>query len=124
MIKLIDLLKEAEDKPLSPAEAGALGFILGKPGEKELFKKGFTLKDIGTDPVTGAITHQVIKLPMFDKLRQELNDVKTQIQPFKLSSNEDIKKLATQAVKGLIMINNIIFAIEQNIKLIRQENFE
>jgi hypothetical protein len=120
MIKLINLLKEAEEKEeksLTPQELGDLGFILGKPGEKELFKKGFILVDAGTDPETGAVTSKVVKLPAFTSFRKDLTNIKGNVQPFKQSSDEIIKKLATETVRELIKANNLIFQLEKAIEL-------
>jgi hypothetical protein len=120
MIKLIKLLKEDENNP-TPAELGDLGFILGKPGEKELFKKGTILGPEEVDPTTGAITNKVIKLPSFDQVRKDVLKLRKEIQPFKYSSNADIAKVAKDAVTAMTKANNLIFALDKMIKLQREQ---
>jgi hypothetical protein len=121
MIKLINLLKEAEEESLKPEELGDLGFILGKPGEKELFKKGRIFGAEEVDPATGAITTKVINLPKFDKLRKDVLSIRKEIQPFKFSSNTDVAKVSKEAIRKLTQANNLIFAIDRLIALEREQ---
>lgn len=121
MIKLINLIKEADEESLKPEELGDLGFVLGKPGEKELFTKGRIFGPEEVDPVTGAVTTKVINLPKFDQLRKETLRIRKEIQPFKFSSNADIAKVSKEAAKKLTQVNNLIFAIDKLIELEKEQ---
>jgi hypothetical protein len=120
MIKLIKLLNE-EDKP-DPKELGKLGFVMGKPGEKELFTKGTMLGPEEVDPTTGAVTTQVVSLPYFDQVRKNLFKIRSSIQPFKYSTDADIAKVAKDAVTAMNQANNLIFALEKMIEMYKKGN--
>jgi len=120
MIKLIDLLKEEES--LSPEELGKLGFIMGKPGEKEFLKKGYALLPGETDPETGAITHNVVNMPKFDKFRADLQNIKKPMQFFKRSDDKYIKEFAEKIIKETNSLINLIIVLEERIKLEKEQS--
>ena len=119
MIKLIDLIKEAEQEPKI-----FVGGPFGEPEEKfddeDMVKRGFRTKEVGVDPETGAVISQVEYLPKFDQIRRDILKHRKEFQPFKYHSTESIAKNAKELNTLLTKASQMIFALEKMIELERK----
>ena len=98
MIKLTDLLNEADDS-------------------EDLMKQGFKLGKATIDPETGASASDVTYLPAFETIRRQALTMRKEFQPFKFSANPDIAKVAKDINTNLTRVSQMIFALEKMIEL-------
>ena len=112
MIRLINLLKEADDPESSEERIKKL-----YDDEKEFFRKGFKLSPPEINPETGTSTSTATYLPKFKQIRKDLYQMEKDIEAFKYSRDEDIELLAVEGVKALRRISKIILALDKRIEL-------
>lgn len=119
MIKLIDILNEAEVpiKGMSGEKVAAL-----KPKQDgEAFERGYKSIKTSLDPETGTFTQEFEALPKFDDIRRNLLKYRREVQAFKYSANEDIAKVAKDANSYLYKAAQLVLALDKMLELQRQK---
>jgi hypothetical protein len=117
MIKLADILKEAEVP------------ITGKGGEKiasfkpkqddEAFERGYKSIKTSMDSETGTFTQEFEALPKFDDIRRNILKYRREVQAFKYSANKDVAKVATEANATLYKAAQLVMALDKMLELQR-----
>lgn len=96
-----------------------------KPKEDpEALKRGYKSIKTTIEPDTGRVTNEYEPLPKFDEIRRKILHIRTEFQPFKFSSNEDISKLAKDVNTTLTKVSQMIFALDKMIELQKKNTKE
>jgi hypothetical protein len=120
MIKLIDILNEAEIPITGTGGEKVAAFKAKEPIDDEAFKRGYKSIKNTIDPDTGQITTEFEALPKFDIIRRQLLSYRKEVQPFKYSTNEDISKVAKEANNLLTKASQMIFTLDRMLELQRK----
>lgn len=107
MIKLTDIVKEIHSE--YPADY--------EPGHDDLIRKRFKISNDETDSETGTVVSTVEYLPRFEDVRRNVIKYRKEFQPFKYSHNQDIAKIAKDINTNLTKVSQMIFALDQMVKL-------
>jgi hypothetical protein len=117
MIKLIDILNEAEI-PVTGTSGEKVAAFKPKQGD-EAFERGYKKIKTSIDPETGTFTQEFEALPKFDDIRRNVLKYRREVQAFKYSSNEDIAKVAKDANAALYRAAQLILALDKMLELQR-----
>jgi hypothetical protein len=116
MIKLSSLILELE----KPTNIYAPGGGPAIDSDDELLKKGYKLGKPKINLSTGTSTSNVEYLPSFGQMRKDLAAIGKNLQPLKLSKNEDIAKLATALGVAVSRVSARLLDLDKMIKLHQQ----
>ncbi len=119
MIKLIDILNEAEIPVTGASGEKVASFKPKKDGEA--FERGYKSIKTSMDPETGAYTQEFEALPKFDEIRRNVLKYRREVQAFKYSTNEDIAKVAKDANSYLYKAAQMILALDKMLELQRKQ---
>ena len=118
MIKLLDILNEAEEFPITDPEGKKIASFKPKnPEDIEALKRGYKSIKTSIDPETGQMTTEFEALPKFDDIRRKILMYRKEFQPFKFSNNEDIAKLSKDLNTTLTKASQMIFALDRMLEL-------
>jgi hypothetical protein len=120
MIKLIDILNEAEIPVTGTGGEKVAAFKVKEPAGDEAFKRGYKSIKTTIDPDTGQMTTEFEALPKFDTIRRQLLSYRKEVQPFKYSTNEDVAKVAKEANSLLTKASQMIFTLDRMLELQRK----
>jgi hypothetical protein len=118
MIKLLDILNEAEF-PITSPEGEKIASLKPKDGEAA-FKRGYKSITQTVNPETGQMTTEFEALPKFDEIRRKILTYRKEFQPFKYSANEDVAKTSKEINTLLSKASNMIFALDKMLELQRK----
>ncbi len=118
MIKLIDILNEAEIPVTGASGEKVASFKPKKDGEA--FERGYKSIKTSIDPETGTFTQEFEALPKFDEIRRNLLKYRREVQAFKFSTNEDVAKVAKDANATLYKAAQLVLALDKMLELQRQ----
>jgi hypothetical protein len=117
MIKLTDILKEAESPVTGKGGEKIAAFKPKNPEDIEALKRGYKSIKTSIDPETGQMTTEFEALPKFDDIRRKILMYRKEFQPFKFSNNEDIAKLSKDLNTTLTKASQMIFALDRMLEL-------
>jgi hypothetical protein len=120
MIKLLDIINEAEIPITGAGGEKVAAFKTKEPVEDDAFKRGYKSIKTTVDPVTGQTTTEFEALPKFDAIRRQLLSYRKEVQPFKYSTNEDVAKVAKEANSLLTKASQMIFTLDRMLELQRK----
>jgi hypothetical protein len=120
MIRLIDILNEAEIPVMGAGGEKVAAFKAKEPVDDETFKRGYKSIKTTIDPDTGQVTTEFEALPKFDTIRKQLLSYRKEVQPFKYSTNEDVAKVAKEANSLLTKVSQMIFTLDRMLELQRK----
>lgn len=120
MIKLLDIINEAEI-PITGMGGEKVAALRAKePIDDEAFKRGYKSITTTVDPVTGQTTTEFEALPKFDAIRRQLLSYRKEVQPFKYSANEDVAKVAKETNSLLTKASQMIYTLDKMLELQRK----